>query len=277
MVFGQNTYGGGVYSGGDGGQSSFQPIILQETPKRHFWRKILIVGVITLILATIGGIIIGIIVSRDADLKNMKQEAKELYSLVNDISYVGQCPAVVGNVSDIYVRMGRYESYASACRERMEKVQNYIDDVAHLSDDDEYKNLYLELKTAISNEVVLGSELDRALEICVVWHEWRLALERLSIYQTSEDIMKFANKLIDLQNETLTNYATEWADARTKLVEAYIMDGFDSVSYKEARQAYDAVVDNIPDISLVAGFSDGNRQVLNEALMKYNQYVEEVL
>lgn len=276
-MYDQNTYGGSVYFGDDEHQSLSRPIILQKSSPKRFRKVLLVISLIILVLI-VGGVVVGVVISRgSANKEDMAQKVEGLYSLIIGASYTGQCSAVVKNINDMTVSISEYESYISVCLEDAKKIQDYIDSVAFLFDSDEYKRLYAELKIAISDGMILGDELDKALEICAVWHEWRLKLGGLSIYQTPEDITKFASKLIDLGDESLANYATGWAVARTNLVDAYIMDGLDTISYNEAKLSYDTAVNDVPDVLLIAGFDKKDEKKMIEVVIKYKQYVEKIL
>lgn len=281
MELGQNAYGGIASGGNIGGGDEFSGLMVSQEDfeeKRGILVKRVVVGiVILLIIMTTVGVIIGIISSHNAAIESMKREAKELYGLLGWASYAEQCPSVTNNINDEYVSNVEYELYITRCRENAKKIQDNINNVASLSDDGEYKSLYTELKTAIDNNMIMGEELEKALEICSKWHEWRLKLEKLSIYQTPEDIERFASEIVDLGNETLANYVEEWATARTRLVDAYITDGGGSVSYEDARKYYDTVVNNTPNVPAIVGFGEDGGRELYEAIIKYNNYVEENL
>ena len=281
MELGQNAYGGIASGGNIGGGDEFSGLMVSQEDfgeKRRTLMKRVVVGVVILLITMVTvGIIFGVINSHNAARENMKREAKELYGLLGWASYAEQCPSVTNNINDGYVSNAEYELYITRCRENVRKIQNNINNVASLSDDGEYKSLYTELKTAIDNNMIMGEELEKALEICLKWHEWRLKLEKLSIYQTPEDIERFASEIVDLGNETLANYVEEWATARTRLVDAYIMNGRGSASYEDAKKDYDAVVNNAPDVPAIAGFGEDGGRELYEAIIKYNNYVEENL
>lgn len=281
MELGQNAYGGRASGGNIGGGDEFSGLMVSQEDfgkRRRTLMKRVVVGVVILLITMVTvGIIFGVINSYNAARENMKREAKELYGLLGWASYAEQCPSVTNNINDEYVSNVEYESYITRCRENARKIQNNINNVASLSDDGEYKSLYTELKTAIDNNMIMGEELEKALEICLKWHEWRLKLEKLSIYQTPEDIERFASEIVDLGNETLANYVEEWATARTRLVDTYITDGGGSVSYEDARKYYDTVVNNTPDVPAIVGFGEDGGRELYEAIIKYNNYVEENL
>lgn len=281
MELGQNAYGGIASGGNIGGGDEFSGLMVpygdSEKKRRTLIKRVAIGVVISLIIMVTAGIIFGVIKSQNVAKENMEQEAKELYGLLGWVSYASQCGSVVDDIDNKYVSDKEYELYIARCRENAKKIQDNINNVASLSDDGEYKSLYTELKTAIDNNMIMGEDLEKALEICSKWHEWRLKLEKLSIYQTPEDIEKFASEIVDLGNETLANYVEEWATARTRLVDAYIMNGRGSASYEDAKKDYDAVVNNTPDIPAIVGFGEDGGRELYEAIIKYNNYVEENL
>ena len=219
-------------------------------------------------------------------LKTSKREdLEELYSLLGWASYTEQCHAVVNNVANLDYPSESYKEDINDCLENGARIEELMTKAKSFSNSEDYKAVYVPLATEVSNIVVLGDDLKTTTSLYELWHDWLIDTYFMTFYQTSNDIEKIIKPLEESNNNVLVDYALEWKEKRIELVRANIEleiypDNESAIeAYNVAKDAYDAIVENAPDINVLTGFNKetSEGEALSLALLKYKIYVEGVL
>ena len=174
--------------------------------------------------------------------KTIKNELQKIRSNVN-------CDKVIEYNNNTFTSMEIYQGYAEACKVSSQgidiKIIDEMADTAGVLKDIEVNRRFEAFKVAL-NEAKLGnSEVEKTLDLYVLWHSWVLAEaagdKTHNGFEWNETEIKDAAKiLIESGNEKLVNYGNKWIELKTEAAKAaykfyHSSEETEVVDYMEAK------------------------------------------
>ena len=247
-------------------------------------------GINKKLLAIISGVVLVVVVAVVAVFflipkdRATKEDAEELYSLLSWVSdpSSAQCSAAIYRLENTYYTSESYQESTNACREDANKIKQLIARLDKVQDNG-FKQVYSELKTAINDNMVFGEELDSELKLLEIWHQWVLnSNQEMSQYQTKKDIEEIVAPLMDSNNDTFKEFGKEWGEKRYEIIRTSL--DLEVIPGSDSKGAYDAAVadmeafleEEAPDIrEMVKIGTTPKDSGFGVKLASYESYVEE--
>ncbi|MBQ3474037.1 hypothetical protein IJH24_01240 [Candidatus Saccharibacteria bacterium] len=217
-----NSFGSFSSGGTSGGAiQQQQPIVINNGKAKKPVKKILIT--ILLIVLVVGGVALAVLLFLNGR-QSAKDEAEELYytlaSTYND-SY-GQCQLVTQDVDNINRTKDGYKETLDECQTKSDRIEVLMKKFENKVNSEEYRQLYSNLKSVVSERILTGETLKNRLMAYEVWHNFRLELSKADLYQLPEDMEEMIKPLREIEVKELNQYAEQWLEKREALSDAFI-------------------------------------------------------
>lgn len=256
-------------------------VLDMSQPKGGINKKLLAIISGVVLVAVIAVVAVIFLIPKD---RATREDAEELYSLLSWVSdpSSAQCSAAIYRLENTYYTSESYQESTNACREDASKIKQLIARLDKVQDNG-FKQVYGELKTAINDNMVFGEELDSELKLLEIWHQWVLNLnQEMSQYQTKKDIEGIVAPLIDSNNDTFKEFGKEWGEKRYEIIRTSL--DLEVIPGSDSKGAYDAAIadmeelleEEAPDIREMVKIGTAPKDSgFSVKLASYESYVEE--
>ena len=227
---GAGASGAGVISSGTG------DVVLASDGKKSK-KPWIIAGVVAVVVAVVCAV--AALVLMNGGFKGNREDADELFSILGQVAFSGQCPLVVNNVGKTSISVDEYVKYIGECKIKTMDVTELKNKISSLSNSEEYRQLYSEFNDEINNVFVVGEQLESDLNVYRVWHEWILNVADMLNYQIDASIKKAADPLLKSNNNEVVALGNRWIEKQKALNMAKTM--FNMVGDEESQEELDRV------------------------------------
>jgi hypothetical protein len=252
-------------------------VLDMSQPKGRINKKLLAIIAGVVLVAIVAVVAVFFLIPKD---RATKEDAEELYSLLGWVSLTEQCPNVSLAANDINVSSEEYQSRINICKDNATRISTLLKKMESISNSG-FRDVFVPMKSAINENVVLGSDLEKDLTVYSAWHAWVLGSSKnMDAYQSKTDVDSVAYPLINSGNETLAKFGNDWMNARKAVIdaeldaEAYEWNSEKTEALSNAQTKLDEVVDDAPDLGEITGIgkivSDSS---LKNVVFKYGSYI----